>query len=151
VVQASKHGFRAYSNALPQPMAGPRFSYAHNYVRRTRHAGTQTAVRPSSVGYCQIGPRMMQWADGYLNSPELPWLSLPARGYRPLCVAILSLLPELSRYPGDDAGTRRGSLVGGDSAVAFALWSGVRPSASAPTGPVRRHVASRRGVMQDQR
>jgi hypothetical protein len=43
---------------------------------------------------------MMQWTDGYFNSPQLPWLPLSARDYRPLCMALLSLQPKLSRYPG---------------------------------------------------
>ena len=54
---------------------------------------------------------MMQGGDGYLNCPELPWLPLPARDHCPLRMAVLSLLPVLSRYPGDDAGTGRGGFV----------------------------------------
>ena len=42
--------FERYSNALPQPMAEVRLSYGHHLcVWRTRHARTQTAVRPSTV------------------------------------------------------------------------------------------------------
>lgn len=42
VVQFSKHGFRAYNNALAQPMADVRLSCDyHCCIRRTRHAGPQ--------------------------------------------------------------------------------------------------------------
>src|ERR1017187_1204284 len=75
---------------------------------------TSPSLPACAIWIFQIGPGMMQWAAGYLNSPQLPWLPLSARGYRLVRVAVLSVVPELSRYPGDDAGARRGSLVRAD-------------------------------------
>ena len=49
-MQAAEYRFRAYNNALPQPMAEVRWSCDNlRCVRRPRHARTQTAVRPSTV------------------------------------------------------------------------------------------------------
>lgn len=59
----------------------------------------------------------MQWLDGYLNHTELPWIPLAVRNYRSLRVAEFSLPPEVSRYPGDDAGAGRERLVRGDPVV----------------------------------
>lgn len=43
--------------------------------------------------------------------------TVSARNYRPLRMVVISLLPELSRYPGDNAGARRGRFLLGDPLV----------------------------------
>jgi hypothetical protein len=69
-----------------------------------------------SWGHCQVDPELMQWPQGYFNELDLPRLSLPARDYRPLYMALLSLQPELSRHPRGDARTGRESLARGHPA-----------------------------------
>ena len=60
--------------------------------------------------------------------------TVSARNYRPLRMVVISLLPELSRYPGDNAEARRGRFLLRRSACGVALWSGVRSPAGRQQG-----------------
>ena len=76
MVRSSKHGLRAHSNALPQPMSEVCVSYARHYARRTRHCGTQATVWSTSI--VVFYPRAQNWAQVSLRYRDQPVKALAA-------------------------------------------------------------------------
>src|ERR1700674_5586666 len=58
------------------------FRTHHNTRRKPAHSrrrGNNDSIPPTSRcsrWYCQLGAVDMQWPNGYLDEPDLPWLSL---------------------------------------------------------------------------
>src|SRR5579862_2500905 len=94
---------------------------------------------------------MMQWRDGHPPNAELSRLPLSTRDHRPLQLALLSLQPELSRRPRDDAGARRRGFTRGHSTLVFEVRNRVCEASLSSTWPSWGYLVSRRSLLQDQR